>query len=59
MERFPMNSEHIKVVTSGRQRFCVKARPPEFPSTHPAPESRIENFKHYIPEALPYYQKSR
>jgi predicted Zn-dependent protease len=36
-----------------------KARPPEFLSTHPAPESRIDNLKHYIPEALPYYQKSR
>jgi predicted Zn-dependent protease len=36
-----------------------KARPPEFLSTHPAPESRIENLKHYISEALPYYQKSR
>jgi predicted Zn-dependent protease len=36
-----------------------KARPPEFLSTHPAPESRVDNLKHYIPEALPYYQKSR
>ena len=32
-------------------------RPPEFLSTHPAPESRIANIKKYIPEALVYYQK--
>jgi predicted Zn-dependent protease len=36
-----------------------KARPPEFLSTHPAPESRIESLNHYISEALPYYRKSR
>ena len=36
-----------------------KAKSPEFLSTHPAPESRIENLKNYIPEALPYYKKSR
>jgi len=41
------------------QRMNEKAgaRPPEFLSTHPAPESRIENIKSYIPEAMPYYQK--
>lgn len=41
------------------QRMNEKAgaRPPEFLSTHPAPESRIENIKFYIPEAMPYYQK--
>jgi len=33
-------------------------RPPEFLSTHPAPASRIDNLKAYIPEALPYYQRS-
>lgn len=33
-------------------------RPPEFLSTHPAPASRIANLNVYIPEALPYYQKS-
>lgn len=32
------------------------ARPPEFLSTHPAPESRITDLKTYIPEALPYYE---
>ncbi len=33
-------------------------RPPEFLSTHPAPESRIANIKRYIPEALVYYKKA-
>ena len=33
-------------------------QPPEFLSTHPAPESRIENLKRRISEALPYYQRS-
>jgi len=32
-------------------------RPPEFLSTHPAPESRIADIKKYIPEALAYYNK--
>jgi len=32
------------------------ARPPEFLSTHPAPESRIEYIKEFIPEALEYYR---
>lgn len=32
-------------------------RPPEFLSTHPAPESRIANIERYIPEALKYYRK--
>lgn len=32
-------------------------RPPEFLSTHPAPESRVANIKKYIPEAMPYYRK--
>jgi predicted Zn-dependent protease len=31
------------------------SRPPEFLSTHPAPETRIADIKAYIPEALPYY----
>ncbi len=32
------------------------SRPPEFLSTHPAPESRIANIKALIPEAMRYYQ---
>jgi predicted Zn-dependent protease len=35
------------------------ARPPEFLSTHPATEGRIDQIKKFIPEALPYYEKSR
>jgi predicted Zn-dependent protease len=42
-----------------RMSKASKTRPPEFLSTHPAPESRIENLKNYLPEALAYYQKSR
>jgi len=33
-------------------------RPPQFLSTHPAPEIRIADIKKYLPEALPYYEKS-
>ena len=33
-------------------------RPPQFLSTHPAPETRIADIKKFIPEALPYYEKS-
>ena len=35
-----------------------KSKPPEFLSTHPASETRIADIKKYIPEALPYYEKS-
>jgi len=35
------------------------SRPPEFLSTHPAPESRIAEIKTYVPEAMSYYQGSR
>ena len=34
-------------------------RPPEFLSTHPAPDTRIDNIKVHINEALPYYEKSK
>ena len=32
-----------------------KASPPQFLSTHPAPETRIADIKKYIPEAMQYY----
>lgn len=32
-------------------------RPPEFLSTHPTDEKRIQQIKSYIPEALTYYKK--
>jgi len=34
-------------------------RPPEFLSTHPAPESRIENIQQYIPEAMASYRPNQ
>jgi len=39
-----------------RMRKSAGKRPPEFLSTHPAPETRIENLKEYIKEAMSYYQ---
>jgi predicted Zn-dependent protease len=41
------------------ERMNAKAgsRPPEFLSTHPAPETRIADIKTFIPEAMPYYHK--
>ena len=35
-----------------------KSKPPEFLSTHPADDQRIENLKKYLPEARAYYQAS-
>ncbi|NUO10357.1 MAG: M48 family metallopeptidase, partial [Candidatus Brocadia sp.] len=32
-------------------------RPPEFLSTHPEPERRIEDIKKELPEAMKYYKK--
>ncbi len=32
------------------------ARPPEFLSTHPEPERRVEDIRGYLPEALQYYE---
>ena len=31
------------------------ARPPEFLSTHPSPETRIQQIEGWIPEAMRYY----
>jgi predicted Zn-dependent protease len=43
------------------QRMNAKggARPPEFLSTHPAPESRIRDIESQIPEAMRYYKVRR
>ena len=42
-----------------RMREKGGPRPPEFLSTHPVPESRIKNIRSLIPEAMPYYEKSK
>ncbi|MCF6342163.1 MAG: M48 family metallopeptidase [Bacteroidales bacterium] len=34
-------------------------KPPEFLSTHPSDETRINNLRKWMPEALEYYEKSR
>jgi len=34
-------------------------RPPQFLSTHPAPNTRIEDIQKHLPEALSYYKKAR
>jgi len=41
------------------QRMAAKGggSPPEFLSTHPSYNTRIENLKNWIPEAMKYYQK--
>jgi len=31
-------------------------RPPEFLSTHPAPETRIRELQSFIPEAMKHYR---
>lgn len=35
------------------------SRPPELLSTHPAPQTRIANIQRLLPEALPYYERSK
>jgi predicted Zn-dependent protease len=34
-----------------------KAKPPEFPSTHPADETRIRQIEKGLPEALSHYKR--
>lgn len=42
----------------GRMQNASKGqKPPEFLSTHPSDETRIEKIKSYLPEALTYYKK--
>ncbi len=36
----------------------AKGRPPEFLSTHPGYETRVQNIRSFLPEALSYYQPS-
>jgi predicted Zn-dependent protease len=42
-----------------RMNQAESNRPLEFLSTHPAPKTRIERIQAEIPEALPYYLKSK
>jgi predicted Zn-dependent protease len=34
------------------------ARPPEFLSTHPHPESRLDNLREQMPRAMEYYEQA-
>jgi predicted Zn-dependent protease len=36
----------------------AKGRPPDFLSTHPGYETRVQNIRSFLPEALSYYQPS-
>jgi predicted Zn-dependent protease len=49
---------HEAVAFWGRMNEKGGGSPPEFLSTHPAPASRIEDIKSYIPEAMRYYRPS-
>lgn len=50
--------EAIRFWERMRDYAATKSKPPEFLSTHPADDARIENLKKYLPEARTYYQKS-
>jgi predicted Zn-dependent protease len=41
-----------------RMQAQEQSRPPEFLSTHPAPETRIRDIRAHLAEARSYYQKS-
>jgi predicted Zn-dependent protease len=43
----------------GRMREAASGRkPPEFASTHPSDEHRIANLKKWLPEVMPFYERS-
>lgn len=46
----PLFWERMSTMSKGKN-------PPEFLSTHPAPQKRIKDLKNYMPEALKYYNK--
>lgn len=51
---------HIAVDFWGRMaKMNQGQKPPEFLSTHPSDQSRIEKIKSELPEAMKYYQASR
>ncbi len=41
-----------------RMGASAGATPPEFQSTHPAPETRVQNFQEWMPEAIQIYNES-
>jgi predicted Zn-dependent protease len=41
----------------GRMSEAGGQQPPEFMSTHPSHETRINDLKEYLPEAMKYYNK--
>ena len=41
------------------QKMNHSAKPPEFLSTHPSDETRIQNLQKWIPEAMKYYHKNK
>lgn len=50
---------HVAIALWQRMNAKGGARPPEFLSTHPAPESRIRDIESQIPEAMRYYKVQR
>ncbi len=41
------------------QKMNKSRKPPEFLSTHPSDQTRIENIKKWLPEAMKYYKNSK
>lgn len=66
-----LEADHIGLILMARAGYDPRAaipfwqrmsesggkRPPEFLSTHPAPEKRIEDIRSELPEALKYYKQ--